>query len=117
MINFYPLTTAEQASFTALTEAKTNNAPMLILTEPSDTSGAGVDAGALQAPEYSDYMGTITFDSGKIVILDPEEIEAIRQAKSHFPSYPIEPDRSISSCMRRLFSSSNRLVKNRSFLA
>ena len=82
MINFYPLTPAEQAAFTALTEAKTNNAPMLILTEPSDTSGAGVDADSLQAPEYSDYIGALTFDSGNIVVLDPDEIEAVRGAKS-----------------------------------
>lgn len=82
MINFYPLTPAEQALFTALTEAKINNSPMLILTEPSDISGAGVDADALQAPTYSDYLGAITFDSGKIVILDPDEIKAVRSAKS-----------------------------------
>lgn len=82
MINFYPVTPAEQALFTALTEAKTNNEPMLILTVPSDTSGVGVDADALQAPEYSDYLDAITFDSGKIVILDPAEIKALRSAKS-----------------------------------
>lgn len=82
MINFYPLTSAEQASFTALTEAKTNNTPMLILTEPSDTSGIGVDSDALQTPEYSDYLGAITFDSGKIAVLDPEEIKVVRDAKS-----------------------------------
>lgn len=82
MINFYPLTTEEQALFTALTEAKTNNEPMLILTEPNDISGAGVNADALQVPEFSDYLGAITFDSGNIVVLDPDEIEAVRGAKS-----------------------------------
>lgn len=82
MINFYPLTPAEQASFTALTEAKTNNAPMLILTEPSDVSGVGVDSDDLQAAEHADYLGAIIFDVGKIVVLDPVEIKAVQAAKS-----------------------------------
>ncbi len=82
MINFYPLTPTEQAAFNALTEAKTNNAPMLILTEPTDVSGAGVDADDLQSAEYSDYLGAITLDVGKIVVIDPVEIKAVRAAKS-----------------------------------
>ncbi len=80
MINFYPLTAEEQNSFSALTTAKVNNEPMMILTQPTDLL-VGVDADDLQSPSYSDYLNALTFDSGKIVALDLEAIEILSAAK------------------------------------
>lgn len=80
MINFYPLTIAEQNSFAALTAAKVNNEPMMILTQPTDLL-IGVDADDLQSPSYSDYLNALTFDSGKIVALDLEAIGILSSSK------------------------------------
>lgn len=74
MINFYPLTAAEQAIFAAI-----NQPSQLIMTQPDDR--VGVDADALQDAEFITYLNAITFDAGKITVLDLDEIEALSSAK------------------------------------
>lgn len=81
MINFYPLTSAEQTTFDTLTQSRVNNEPIMIMTQPNDTL-IGVDVDDLQTPAYIDYFNAITFDATKIVVLDLDAIQALAESKS-----------------------------------
>lgn len=79
-INFYPLTSTEQAIFITLTNSRVNNEPVLILTQPTELL-IGVDSDDLQDSLYIDYFNLITFDSDKIQVIDLEVLEIFTHSK------------------------------------